>query len=211
MILNLCLLLILSTCPTQALVVQHHNEGDRLPPPLPSPTAPPAPPASSCPLLPAPFSTPSLSPTIGTHADVALLQYLLHRYTPSKCAWQDGGIYDALTTSCVREFQQNSIYHKPRRLGHVDYVTAQALLTDYIDDQYHDDGKSARSQGYLYKILIPVHHNRSIETTATFLDGDNNVVFTFPVRAKGHVSDGCGRSLPEVWPNFNNSGDGLNM
>ena len=211
MILNLCLLLILSTCPTQALVVQHHNEGDRLPPPLPSPTAPPAPPASSCPLLPAPFSTPSLSPTIGTHADVALLQYLLHRYTPSKCAWQDGGIYDALTTSCVREFQQNSIYHKPRRLGHVDYVTAQSLLTDYIDDQYHDDGKSARSQGYLYKILIPVHHNRSIETTATFLDGDNNVVFTFPVRAKGHVSDGCGRSLPEVWPNFNNSGDGLNM
>jgi hypothetical protein len=205
------LTLILSTCPTQALVVQHHNEGDRLPPPLPSPTAPPAPPASSCPLLPAPFSTPSLSPTIGTHADVALLQYLLHRYTPSKCAWQDGGIYDALTTSCVREFQQNSIYHKPRRLGHVDYVTAQALLTDYIDDQYHDDGKSARSQGYLYKILIPVHHNRSIETTATFLDGDNNVVFTFPVRAKGHVSDGCGRSLPEVWPNFNNSGDGLNM
>jgi hypothetical protein len=211
MLFNLCLLLILSTCPTQALVVQHHNEGDRLPPPLPSPTAPPAPPASSCPLLPAPFSTPSLSPTIGTHADVALLQYLLHRYTPSKCAWQDGGIYDALTTSCVREFQQNSIYHKPRRLGHVDYVTAQALLTDYIDDQYHDDGKSARSQGYLYKILIPVHHNRSIETTATFLDGDNNVVFTFPVRAKGHVSDGCGRSLPEVWPNFNNSGDGLNM
>ena len=194
------LILILSCCcPTQALVVQH----------LPSPTAPPA--SSSCPLLPAPFSTPSLSPTIGTHADVALLQYLLHRYTPSKCAWQDGGIYDALTTSCVREFQQNSIYHKPRRLGHVDYVTAQALLTDYIDDQYHDDGKSARSQGYLYKILIPVHHNRSIETTATFLDGDNNVVFTFPVRAKGHVSDGCGRSLPEVWPNFNNSGDGLNM
>ena len=193
------LILILSCCcPTQALVVQH----------LPSPTAPPA---SSCPLLPAPFSTPSLSPTIGTRADVALLQYLLHRYTPSKCAWQDGGSYDALTTSCVREFQQNSIYHKPRRLGHVDYVTAQALLTDYIDDQYHDDGKSARSQGYLYKILIPVHHNRSIETTATFLDGDNNVVFTFPVRAKGHVSDGCGRSLPEVWPNFNNSGDGLNM
>ena len=140
-----------------------------------------------------------------------MLHYLLARYQPSSCQWTSSslGTYDALTTQCVRDFQQATA---PTTVsGVVDPTTARLLLSSYSYDQYQDDGATAQSQGYLYKILIPVHRNRSIQTVATFLDGNNTALFTFPVRTKGHVEDGCGHSLFEPWPNFNNTGNGLNM
>jgi len=43
------------------------------------------------------------------------------------------------------------------------------------------------------------------------LDSENNVLFRFPVRTKGHESDSNGRGISGVpWPDFNNTGNGLN-
>lgn len=40
--------------------------------------------------------------------------------------------------------------------------------------------------GYLYKIVIPVYENRSVESSATLYDAYNNILMTFPARTHGH-------------------------
>jgi hypothetical protein len=61
--------------------------------------------------------------------------------------------------------------------------------------------------GYLYKIVIPVYNNRSIETTSTLYDKDNNVVLTFTTRAHGHRNDGSSAA----WPDFGDGDIGLSQ
>ncbi len=67
------------------------------------------------------------------------------------------------------------------------------MLDLLSDDGYTEDGESAESQGYMYKVVIPVHRNRSIEVTATLYSGNNTVLMTFPVRTHGYdtVSRAC--------------------
>ena len=170
--------------------------------------------ASTCDnnILPSPFNSPLSSTSTHSHSEISILQYLLGRYNEHLCGTGqlEKGEYDAATEACVRSFQQHVSIHP--QTGMFGRQEAEAMFAGpWSEDGYKDDGMSAASQGYLCKILIPVHRNRSIETTATLLDKDNNVLFEFVAREKGHIADGCGRTIPERWPNFNNTGDGLNM
>ena len=164
-------------------------------------------------ILPLPFTTP-LSNTSEPSSEITILQYLLQRFDSIHCngATLSSGTFDTFTQTCVEDFQATLTPPVPNNaLGIFDRQTAQALLLKYSNDNYRDEGQTASSLGYLYKILIPVHRNRSIQPNATFLDGENNILFHFPVRAKGHIADGCGRTIATRWPNFNNTGIGLNM
>lgn len=91
--------------------------------------------------------------------------------------------------------------------GIFDATTAQRLLDLHSADGIKDTGFSAGSKGYLYKINIPVHNNRSVETKATLFDKDNNVLMQFTVRSHGRRDDGS--SAP--FPDFGNGDFGLNQ
>ena len=67
---------------------------------------------------------------------------------------------------------------------------AQLILDEYSSDGYVDDGGSAESQGYLYKVFIPVHRNRSIQSTATLFSANNTVLMQFTVRTHGYDTVG---------------------
>lgn len=85
--------------------------------------------------------------------------------------------------------------------GEVGPVTAAAVLSQLSADGYKDDGKPPSATGHLYKLHVPVHTNRSIETTATLYGANGTALFSFTVRAHGHNYAGD----PAVWPNFNES------
>ena len=53
-------------------------------------------------------------------------------------------------------------------------------------DGFKDSGFTAASMGYKYKLHIPVHQNRSLETNATLFDAYNNELLSFRVRSHGH-------------------------
>ena len=59
--------------------------------------------------------------------------------------------------------------------GEFDVTTAAYVLKALSFDGYSDNGRSAGEQGYLFKIMVPVHNNRSIETQGQLLDADDNV------------------------------------
>ena len=166
--------------------------------------------------MPAPFTSPLRQGN--DTLQVRVLKHLLSR-TPTgagNISNLSSTFFGPATASAVRAFQRSSGYLSMiQPTGILDRVTALALLdNDYTDDGYEDDGRAAADYpggNYLYKILIPVHRNRSVQTNATFLDAQNNPLFHFPVRSKGHVHDGCGEALPEAWPNFNDTGFGLNQ
>lgn len=61
--------------------------------------------------------------------------------------------------------------------------------------------------GYLYKVFIPVYENRSIETSATLYDANNNILLTFPVRTHGRRDDGSSGPSPD----FGTGDYGLNQ
>ncbi len=114
-------------------------------------------------------------------------------YYPKSFAVQ--GTFNAATNQAIQAFQT---VHKLTVNGVLDSATAQALLDCCSDDGIKDDGFTAASLGYLYKISIPVPSNRSVEVTATLFDKDNNFIMTFPVRAHGHRDDNG--AWP--WPDF---------
>ena len=119
-------------------------------------------------------------------------------------------IFDSKTSAWVNSFQKGN--DLPNSGGVIDEDTALAILSLHGEDGYEDDGAAANATGgYRYKILIPVHRNRSIQTNGTFLDASNKVIFTFPVRAKGHEADNNGHMIPSTWPDYNGTGDGLNQ
>lgn len=113
------------------------------------------------------------------------------------------GVFGIDSQSAVQQFQNASSLPIT---GDVDEATASALLACCMHDGYVDDGTSAAALGYLYKIYVPVYENRSIETTATLLDADNNELMTFRVRAHGHRDDGTA----EAWPDYGDGDIGLN-
>jgi len=57
----------------------------------------------------------------------------------------------------------------------------------------------------LYKVLVPVHRNRSIESTASLIAANGSVVYSFTVRAHGIDAPPA-----PAWPYFNSCCDGLN-
>ena len=131
--------------------------------------------------------------------DVEITQYLLLRAVETP----QTGLYDAGTASAVSTFQKA---HELSPTGVVDSKTAQMILDLCSADGVKDSGFTAESLGYKYKLNIPVHVNRSIETKATLFDSKNNVMHVFTIRAHGHRDNDQG---PDIWPDFGNGDIGL--
>ena len=162
-------------------------------------------------VFPEPF-TRRLAPGLGLRgSDVTILQHLLTR-APAPCALtcdtecgQAGacgcsGVYDDATAASIACWTNSSV-------GVFSQSTAWRVLSHLSSDGYMDDGTPARLTGHKYKILLPVHRNRSIETTATLLDGNNTKLYTFRVRTHGHDVDASGLNIGgRPWPDFHDVG-----
>jgi hypothetical protein len=140
--------------------------------------------------------------------DVQIAQYLLKR---GAYLVEVNGKFDAVTQAGVTAFQKANVDTiQTYTLGVFGENTATALLKLYSADGYKDDGIPAGkiSPQYLYKLHVPVHVNRSIETKATLFDAYNKVLHTFVVRAHGHRDNDVG-TLP--WPDFGDGDIGLSQ
>jgi peptidoglycan hydrolase-like protein with peptidoglycan-binding domain len=138
-----------------------------------------------------------------TGNDVIIAQNLLIRDNAVSPISTDG-VFGQESERATRQFQEA---HGISSTGQVDAETAQRLLDLHSADGVKDSGFTAASMGYKYKIFIPVHKNRSIETAASLYDANNRQIFTFPVRTHGHRDDGSSVS----WPDFGNGDVGLNQ
>uniref|UniRef100_A0A7S2SAX5 Peptidoglycan binding-like domain-containing protein n=1 Tax=Rhizochromulina marina TaxID=1034831 RepID=A0A7S2SAX5_9STRA len=136
--------------------------------------------------------------------DVTIAQTLLNRWGRQPLLVVDGDFGHA-SAAAVKGFQA-SARGQLEASGILDEPTAAALLDCCLADGYRDSGESAGSQGFLYKVLVPVHQNRSVETTAKLLDANNTELLSFRVRAHGHRDDGSA----EDWPDFGDGDFGLN-
>jgi uncharacterized protein (DUF952 family) len=139
-------------------------------------------------------------------SDVTILQSLLTRssYVPL-CSLAQNGEFDGSTESAVTTFQQAAGLPPT---GRFDERTATLLLKQASCDGFHDvTGQPAKDYGdqFQYKIVVPVHANRTIESTASLFDRDNQLLLQFTVRAHGHDLYG-----PSPWPTFNNTDPGRN-
>jgi len=114
-------------------------------------------------------------------------------------------VFDTETKACLACFQRrHTVSPDTERKGDFDPESARALLGSVSDDRWVDNGFTARSRGYKYKISIPVHHNRSFETDAKLFNADNQLLLTFRVRTHGYDMDGNGERIDGIpWPDFN--------
>ncbi len=117
--------------------------------------------------------------------DVIILQNLLKR-SPVARELKVTTIYDEQTALYVRLFQK---MYEMAGTGIVCRATALLLLEHHLSDGFRDDGKPV-PDGYKFKLLVPVHKNRDIETMATLFDAKNNPVFKFKIRARGGSRNG---------------------
>ena len=157
--------------------------------------------AASQSVFPAPFTrtlaleTPPLNGT-----DVLVLQHLLRR-APGCGALPPGGapsVFDAVTAKLLACFQNSTTLDPP---------SAERVLRELSSDGVVDDGKPASATGHKFKLLIPVHRNRSIETEAVLLDGSGAELMRLPVRTHGHDADAAGRPINDrSWPDFHDDG-----
>ena len=139
--------------------------------------------------------------------DVTILQQLLRR-VPGECTLACGcgcsHRYDEPTWASLNCYMGRSD-------GVFDEAAGSRILTEHASDHYVPDDTPANATGHLYKLLVPVHRNRSIETMARLLDARNVELHTFRVRAHGHDVDSAGLPVPEQpWPHFS-TGIGLNQ
>ena len=150
--------------------------------------------------------TPSL-----TGSDVFIACSLLQRddsVTPYTC----DSVFDPADASAVSSF---NVVHglcpaaaaAASECGVFTSASASLLLSLHSADGTTDSGFTARSLGYQYKLYLPVHANRSIETSGILFDGDNNELLSFVVRTHGHRDDGS--AAP--WPDFGDSDVGLSQ
>jgi len=135
--------------------------------------------------------------------DVLIAQTLLKRDSAVDSSLVADGVFGSATQKAVSAFQTNNAI---KSTGKLDEASAQALLDLHSADGYKDSGFTAASMGYLYKLHVPVHRNRSIETTVTLFDKNNVVLLKFTAREHGHRGDGT--TAP--WPDFGNGDYGLN-
>lgn len=147
-----------------------------------------------------PFNRPlSVQEPALTGTDVTILQNLLLRFAPLSVTNE----FDAATGAALSQFQTS--VGLPAT-GLLDGWTARAVMAKLADDNYVDNGRPAKDYGKKYKVFVPVHRNRSIETNAVLFDAEGSALFTFPVRAHGTDS----YPVPP-WPYFDNNNYGLNM
>ena len=129
-----------------------------------------------------------------TGNDVIIAQTLLKRDAAVDQSLVVDGVYGEASKKATASFQSA---HKLSSTGTLDSASAQMLMDLHSQDGYTDSGFTAASMGYLYKIHIPVHVNRSVETHATLFDKDNNVLLKFTTRQHGHRDDGSAAAWPD--------------
>lgn len=155
--------------------------------------------------MPAPFTRElTLTDPLESGNDVLIAQTLLVRDIAVNPKLSISGIYDKDTAQATTDFQTA---HNLKGTGTLDSSTAQLLLDLHTNDNYKDTGFTAASMGYLYKVHIPVHNNRSIETYATLYDKDNKILLRFRVRTHGHRGD----DSTQAWPDYGNGDVGLSQ
>eukprot|EP00981_Chlorochromonas_danica_P011332 scaffold3873_cov177-Ochromonas_danica.AAC.12 len=153
--------------------------------------------------MPAPFTRPlQLANPYESGSDVTIAQTLLLRDSAVNQSLVVDGIYGQDSAAATSSFQKA---HNLNVNGVLDEVTANLLLQLHSADGYKDNGFTASSMGYLYKVHIPVHSNRSVETVATLFDADNQILLRFRVRTHGHRGDGT----TDSWPDYGDGDVGL--
>lgn len=157
--------------------------------------------------FPAPFTRPlHLAEPPMRGDDIVILQHLLQR-APAACALRCNnsdatcsGVFDVPTSAALACFLE-------KKQPFLDVPAAQRVLSELTSDGWIDDGTPAAARGYKYKLLVPVHRNRSIETLATLLDGNNTILHRFRVRAHGHDADADGVGIDgRPWPDLSDTG-----
>lgn len=135
--------------------------------------------------------------------DVLIMQNLIIRDDAVDDSLVADGVFGDKTGDAVTDFQ---VANNLEGTGVFDDTTASLLLDLHSADGVKDTGFTAASMGYLYKLYIPVHYNRSIETRGILYDAENNQLMDFQVRAHGHRDDGSSAE----WPDMGNGDVGLN-
>ena len=131
--------------------------------------------------------------------DVMLLNLLLAR-APECPLLAPQPLSDTFSESlqaCVSNVQA-ALHATPTGIADADVLARAEQLMDM--DGYVDDGTIPA--GFLYKVHIPVHANRSIETQARLLAPNGTVLLAFTARTHGQ-NDAQGRTLNQF------SGDGV--
>lgn len=149
-------------------------------------------------------------------SDVIILQELLKRSEQQKKSTLRSqpktsttqvkvtGKYDQQTAEAVGQFQ-NDYVGKLSVTGVFDSKTANTLLKLFSQDGVKDNGFTAASMGKLFKISLPVHSNRSIETVGSLYDKNNKLLMKFKARTHGYRND----NIERPWPDFGNGDVGL--
>jgi len=113
-----------------------------------------------CAEMPLPFTRELVvSSPMMSGSDVTIAQNLLIRDSSVDYGLSCDGVYGDDSAKATFAFQQA---HSLTETGVLDSATANLLLELHSNDQYKDTGFTAASMGYLYKLHIPVHYNRSI-------------------------------------------------
>jgi len=130
--------------------------------------------------------------SLQTGSDVFIMQNLLIR-SPFVTKFTPNRVFDKQTMEAVKQFQTGNKIESSGRLNH---NTAGLLLDRHLEDHYKDDKKIP--QGYLYKVYIPVHKNRSIETIATLYNSQMAQLHKWRVRTHGQDDPVTHRALNQL-------------
>jgi hypothetical protein len=137
-----------------------------------------------------------------TGKDVYALQALLNRWAKSP-GIQLNSVYDQTTAMTLRLWKE-SVTKAPADDKFDIAATAYDLLDAFFYDKYKDRALKAADLGLKFRVHIPVHKDRSIETMATLYDANNNVLHRYPARTRAHTVIG-----EEEWPSWDSDGAGL--
>lgn len=111
--------------------------------------------------------------------DVVILQNLLRRYPGINLT--ANGEFDKSTEDALRYFQK-SVDLTPVD-GVLNPSSGEKIIKLLMHDQYKDDGTIP--DWCKYKLHVPIHRDRNIETTATLYAGNGDVLYKFTIRTRG--------------------------
>jgi peptidoglycan hydrolase-like protein with peptidoglycan-binding domain len=144
--------------------------------------------------FPCPFSRALMlqePPLVGD--DVIVLQNLLLRSAFVR-KFDLTGAFDSPTAAALGAFQAGE--GVGAQLGVLDAATAALLLELHAEDNYRDT--PYLPAGAKYKVYVPVHRNRSIETTCVLFDANLTVLYEFTCRTHGQDDPASGEALGEL-------------
>lgn len=116
--------------------------------------------------------------------DVTILQNLLLRSKYVTSVIATDGVYGEQTATAVKDFQRGNTL---KSTGIFDTSTANLVLRQLLYDGYENQ-QGPLPTGYKFKIHIPVHKNRTIETMAVLMDANLKIRHTFIARSHGSIN-----------------------